>query len=164
MKKLSKVAAFRNRKMIADGIFMSKLVYLIPLWGGCTKALIQSLQTLQNKAARAFTKLDWNTPTSEILKQCGWLSVNQLSVYHTVILAFKVIKAKSPKYLYTMFNTSYYYQTRQADGGKVRSTKTPELELAKDSFSWRAAQLYNQLPDNIRTLKTILEFKSATKL
>ena len=29
MKKHSKVAAFRKRKMIADGIFMSKLVYLI---------------------------------------------------------------------------------------------------------------------------------------
>ena len=58
LKKVSKVANFTNRKMIADGIFMSKLVYLIPLRGGSAKYLIKSLQTLQNKAARAVTKLD----------------------------------------------------------------------------------------------------------
>ena len=52
LKKVSKVANFINRKMIADGIFMSKLVYLIPCWGGSSKGLIKSLQTLQNKAAR----------------------------------------------------------------------------------------------------------------
>ena len=41
--------------------------------------MIKSIQTLQSKAARAVTKLDWNTPTKEVLRQCGWLSVNQLS-------------------------------------------------------------------------------------
>jgi hypothetical protein len=164
LKMVSKVATFRNRKMIADDIFVSKLVYMIPLWGGAAKYLIKSLQTLQNKAARAVTKLDWNTPTSELLRQCGWLSVHQLSVYHTVILAFKVIQARSPKYLYTMFNTTYNYKTRQADSGKIKSTRAPELDLAKDSFSWRAAILYNELPDSIRNQHTIEGFKLATKL
>ena len=97
LKKLSKVASFRNRKIIADGIFMSKLVYLIPLWGGCSKYLVQALQSLQSKAARAVTKLDWNTATAEQLRQCGWLSVHQLSVYHTVVMAFKVMQGKSPE-------------------------------------------------------------------
>ena len=91
---------------------MSKLVYLIPLWAGSAKFLIKSLQTLQNKAARAVTKLDWNTPTAELLRQCGWLSVHQLSVYHSVVLVFKVLQFRSPKYLYNMFSTTYNYKTR----------------------------------------------------
>ena len=49
LKKVSKFASFRNRKMIGDGIFMSKLVYMIPLWGGCAKYLLQALQSLQSK-------------------------------------------------------------------------------------------------------------------
>ena len=57
LKMLAKVSNFRNRKMIADGIFMSKLVYLIPLWGGSSKGLLKCLQIIQNKAARAVTKL-----------------------------------------------------------------------------------------------------------
>ena len=163
LKKVCKLAAFRNRKMVADGIFMSKLVYLIPLWGACAKSLLKALQTLQNKAARAVTKLDWNSPTALILQQCGWLSVNQLSVYHTVILAHQVIEAKSPHYLYSKFNTNYYYRTRQADSGKIRCTRTPELDLARDSFCWRAAELYNKLPSEIRSMKTLTLFKTGVK-
>ena len=34
LRKISKFADFKTRKMLADGLFMSKLVYLIPLWGG----------------------------------------------------------------------------------------------------------------------------------
>ena len=86
---------------------MSKLLYLIPLWGGSAKYLIRVLQVLQNKAARAVTKLDWFTPTAELLKQCGWLSVSQLSVYHSVVQVFKVLQARSPKYLHSMFTTPY---------------------------------------------------------
>ena len=67
LKLVSKVAGFKNRKMIANGIFLSKLTYLMPLWGGCRKELIQKLPVLQNKAARAVTKLGWYTPTSELL-------------------------------------------------------------------------------------------------
>ena len=91
------------------------------------------------------------------------MSVHQLSVYHTIIMAYKVMQAKSPKYLYTMFNTNYSYETRQADSGMVRSVRTPELDIAKDSFRWRAADLFNQLPAAIREIKTIQSFKFATK-
>ena len=164
LKKLSKVASFKNRIMIANGIFMSKLLYLIPLWGGCAQYLIRSLQVLQNKAARAVTKLDWYTPTSELLKQVGWLSVHQLSVYHSVVLVFKVLQAKTPKYLYSMFSSSYGYNTREANSGRIKHTRGPELEIARDSFRWRSADLYNLLPADIRTSSSLQLFKLAAKV
>ena len=34
LKMIGKVAPFKTRKMLADGIFISKLTYLISLWGG----------------------------------------------------------------------------------------------------------------------------------
>ena len=49
LKKNQKIASFKNRKMIANGIFMSKLTYLIALWGGCGAVLKKSLQMIQNK-------------------------------------------------------------------------------------------------------------------
>ena len=68
LKILGRVANFRTRKMVANGIFMSKLIYLITLWGGSAKYIIVALQKAQNIAARIVTKLDWHTPTSELLK------------------------------------------------------------------------------------------------
>ena len=58
LKLVGKVATFKTRKMLADGIFMSKLIYLISLFFGCEKYLIRSLQIIQSKAARVVTKLD----------------------------------------------------------------------------------------------------------
>ena len=163
LKMVSKVASFKNRKMIANGIFMSKLTYLMSLWGGYRKDLIQKLQSLQNKAARAVTKLDWYTPTSELLKQCGWLSVQQLIAYHSLILVYKVMQAKSPKYLYSMFSTPYNYKTRQAQCGIIRQDRGLDLDLAADSFRWRASELYNQLPLVIRNMDTLEKFKTRVK-
>ena len=85
LKKIRKVAGFRNRKMIAEGIVVSKVSYLISLWVGCELGLKRSLQVIMNKVARVVTRLDWSTSTKELLCQCGWLSVNQLVFYHSVL-------------------------------------------------------------------------------
>ena len=100
LKQIGKVADFKTRKMFADGLFMSKLIYLIPLRGGCEKFLIKALQVVQNKAARSVTRLGIFTPVKTLLKQCGWLSVHQLVFFHTVVLLFKKIHNLSPDYLY----------------------------------------------------------------
>ena len=163
LRKVCKVARFRNNKMIADGILMSKLVYLIPLSGACKKSLLKSLQTLQTKAARVVTKLDGNSLTTLILQQCGLLSLNQLSVYQTVILAYKVKQVKTPKYLYIKFNTNYKYKTRQITYGLMMCTRTPELYIALDSFCWQATELCNNLPVKIRNKKTLMQFRTSVK-
>ena len=164
LKMLGNVANFKTRKMIADGIIMSKLIYLIELWGGCSNYLMEALQKAQNRAARTVTKLDWNTPVGELLKECGWLSVHQLAVYHSVVLVFKVIKSKSPMYLHTMFSVEYMYKTKQADNVLLRKTKGSGLELSHDSFRWRAARGFNALPLEVRNLTTLEAFKKETKL
>ena len=163
LKIVGKVANFRTRKMIANGIFMSKLIYLIELWGGSANYLLVALQKAQNRAARAVTKLDWNSPTAELLSQCGWLSVHQLVVYHSVTLVYKTIKNESPKYLFSMFSAKYSYNTKQASRGAIKHTRDLDLELTADSFRWRAAKAYSELPLDVRNLELLQEFKEAAK-
>ena len=160
LKKISKVGSFRTRKMIANGIFMSKLTYLIELWGGCGIMLKRSLQMIQNKVARVVTKLDWSTSPSVLLHQIGWLSVNQLIFYHSVLLVYKVNLNKTPRYLHNMFSWSYNYDTRQATGGLIRLRGKPKLDVSKQSFRWRAANQFNQLPEDVRTSPTLAIFKN----
>ena len=69
-----------TRLKVANGIFISKLCYLIELWGGCEGYLLTSLQVIQNRAARAVTRKSWFTSTRSLLKDCRWLSVEQLVV------------------------------------------------------------------------------------
>ena len=164
IKKIKNLASFKNRKMIAEGIFMSKLSYLIALWGGCGAGLKKSLQLIQNKVARAVTRLSWSTPARDLLHQCGWLSVNQLIFYHSVLLVFKVKLAQTPKHLHSMHNSwSYQYRTRQAESGLIQQAGKPRLEITKDSFRWRAATQYNQLPAELRKCETLVTFKKDVK-
>ena len=163
LKRISKVASFKNRKMLANGIFMSKLTYLIALWGGCGTVLKRSLQIIQNKVARSVTRLDWSTPSEVLLQQVDWLSVNQLIFFHSVILVYKVIQTQTPKYLHKMFDTPYTYDTRQARGGQIRFVVKPRMELGKNSFRCRGANQFNQLPDVIRASPTLLTFKAQAK-
>ena len=114
LKKVGTTASFKSRKSIANGIFMSNLIYLIPLWSGCDKSLIKSLQIVQNKVARVVTRCDKRTPIPILLAQCGWLSVTQLSVYHSLLLVYKILSTGSPKYLYSKLSaiSSVPYEMR----------------------------------------------------
>ena len=62
LKQISSVASFKTRLMIANGIFSTKLIFQISLWGGAANYLISSLQIIQNKAARVVSKRDKYTP------------------------------------------------------------------------------------------------------
>ena len=163
LKILGTVANFKTRKMIGNGIFMSKLIYLIPLWGGSSKYLLNSLQKAQNRAARALTRLDWYTPAAVLLNQCGWLSVHQLVVYHSVVLVYKIILTESPMYLHSMFTSKYTYKTKHSQEGLLRHTRNFRLDITESSFRWRAAYSFNGLPLYIRSLETLEGFKTAAR-
>ena len=164
LRKIRYLASFKNRKIIAEGIFMSKLSYVIALWGGCEVGLKKALQVLQNKVAQVVTGKDWTTSKKVLLQQCGWLSVNQLIFYHSVLLVFKVRQNKSPRYLFMMHNNwTYPYTTRQAANDLIRVGVRPRLEVVRESFRWRAASSFNQLPADIRTCSKVESFKRKVK-
>ena len=69
-----------------------------------------------------------------------------------------------PKYLNNMFSWSYQYNTRQAESGLIKLVVKPKLDIRKDSFRWRAANEFNQLPIDIRISPTIDDFKVNAKI
>ena len=96
--KVSQHATFTTRLMVANGIFISKLCYLIQVWGGCDSYLLDRLQVLQNRAARAVTGKPWFTPTRRLLKECRWFSIRQLVFYQTVLGVHKLVRARKSEY------------------------------------------------------------------
>ena len=125
--------------------------------------LRKTLQVIQNRAARFVASCDWSVPLKEVFRQIGWMSVNQLVFYHTVLLVFKVKRNMSPCYLYNMFNSKYGYNTRRAGSGAIQMVERPKLELNKLSFKWRGSSLFNDLPSDIRQLSCETTFKLRVK-
>ena len=63
LKRVCAYAPFNARMMLANGIFQSKLVYLINVWGGASVYLLKALQVQQMVAARTV---------------CMWVSLYQM--------------------------------------------------------------------------------------
>ena len=123
--------------MVANGIVMSKLVYLITLWGGAQQYLLKSLLVQQLTAARVVCGFNcWGWSKRKLLDKVGWLSVRQLIVYHTVLQAHKTINSCVPRPLHSDLSTIHPYRTRQASTGQIRFGEAYKADIA--SFKYRA--------------------------
>ena len=148
LKRMSVNASFGTKLMVANGIVMSKLVYLITLWGGAQQYLISALQVQQLVAARAVCGVGcWRWSKKKLLDKVGWLSVRQLVFFHTVLQAHKTIKSGVPKPLHQALSGQYPYRTRLATSGMIRQG---EEYKTKSSFRYRAMQCFNQVPASVR--------------
>ena len=165
LRMISSVGSFKIRLMVCNGIFCSKLIFQICLWGGTEDYLLNALQVVQNKAARFVTRRDRYTSIQDLIRQCGWISVKQLVFYHSVLLIYKIIQNKYPKYMYSKLATQFPYNTRLAETDSVRMGPSfqSKLDLTKKSFMNRATISYNQLPKELRAVSKIETFKIKVK-
>ena len=141
-------ASFQTKLKVANGVVMSKLSYLITLWGGAQQYLLSALQVQQMTAARAVCGFrGWGWSRKRLLDKVGWLSVRQLIFYHTTLQTIKTINTGKPMDLYQAITSDYPYQTRSATSGQIRQDET----LKRTSFKYRAREAYNQVPAHVRT-------------
>ena len=164
IKKIRNIASFKTRLMITNGIFMSKLSYLITVWGGCQQYLLAGLQVIQNEAMRAVCKRRISYPVKDLLKETNWLSVRQLIFFHSTMQAWKIINFRYPVYLHSkLVGNRPRYADRLAAAGSLVRGRRPRLQLIESSWRWRAAQYWDQLPRNIREIKENKVFKNQLK-
>ena len=149
------ILPFKIMKTVTEGIFNSILVYCLPVFGGCEKAELHSLQVLQNRAAQIVTRTPPRTSRDYLFDKLQWLSVNQLIVYHTALVVFKTKANQCPEYLHDLFAID-------SNLGKIKLPRY-SLDLAERSFTIRGTKLWNSLPHNVKNEKKVGQFKKKLK-
>ena len=152
---LRKVIPYNIRKNITQGIFTSMLVYCLPDFGGLDKFEIESLQVMQNKAARLVTHSPLRAHRRDIFNRLGWLTVNQLIFFHSALTVYRIRKSREPEYL-------DYWLSRDNGRGNIVVDNT-KLSLAKNSFCYRSSSQWNKIPTSIRNIPKIGLFKKNLK-
>ena len=89
---LSKNLPKKSCLLLANGLFISRLLYLLPMWGGLPLRDIKKIQTLMNKCARVVLKKSRRTRTRNLMTDCGWLYFRELVTYHSLVQLFKIVK------------------------------------------------------------------------
>ena len=140
---------------ITEGMFNSILMYCLPLYGGMDSGDMSDLQVMQNKAARIVTLMPPRANRSQLYDKLGWLTINQLIFYHSVILVFKIRSSKQPEHLSQILN--------QDNRNSRIIIPNLDLRLAQRSFTLRGSDSWNLLPSNIRNQSKIGSFKKLAK-
>ena len=155
LSKLRFIVPFHTLKSITQGIFNSVLIYCLPLIGGLDKGQLGDLQVLQNKAAQIVTRSPPRSPRGVMYDKLDWLSVNQLLAYHTLIQIFKIRTSGEPEYLKRILSNDNR-------NGHILIPNS-ELTLARKSFCFRGAELWNRVPALVRSSSKIGRFKIQTR-
>ena len=155
LERLKYCLPFHLKKTIVEGVFTSVLSYCLPVFAGCDQLDLEALQVMQNKAARIVTNLGIRTSRFEIFNQVGWMTVQQLSYYFTVLSTYRIREQQEPEYLFRIMGRD----------NRLEKIIVPNsrLSLAMKSFCFRGSVQWNKLPEDIRKSPNICRFKSLLK-
>ena len=149
------IASFNIRKTITEGLFNSVLVYCLSLYGGMDNGDLGDLQVMQNKAARIVTMVPPRANRSQMYDKLGWLTINQLIFYHSVILVFKIRSSSQPEHLAQLLS--------QDSRNSRIIIPNLELRVTQRSFTMRGATSWNLLPPIVRNQPKLGTFKKLAK-
>ena len=129
------------------------------MWDGLSKHLADKLQKLQNHAARVITNSNYETKSASIFNMLNWDNLFNIRKKHRAIMMYKTIDKLMPDYLQKLFHLRVNnYNMRDSDH-KLELPK-PRTEYLKCSFSYSGALLWNNLPNDLRSLKSLKIFKT----
>ena len=140
--------------LLANGLVISKVLYLLTMWGGLSNTDCRKFQTLLNTCARVITKKPRNTQTRMLMVECNWLYFKELVIFHSLLMMWKLVILKSP----------YYLSKAVVLGPDNRITsKKGCILLVRNSFIWRSTTEWNSLPENLREIRVVHVFKRELK-
>ena len=143
---------------IYEALIQPHFDYCSTVWDGLSIALNDKLQKLQNRAARAITKFPYNASTSELFSKLGWDDLSTRRKKHKAIMMFKTVHELTPSYLHKLFNfRSTGYHLRNLEN--TLFVPKPRTNYGKRTFSYDGAKLWNQLPQSVRAICSLTQFK-----
>ena len=81
----------------------------MPRCSGITR--IESLQKIQNRAARIVSGSPYDAPSVPLCKKLGWLSIKEMIVKETSTMMYKSLNDLTPQYLKVTYSLDYQIST-----------------------------------------------------
>lgn len=153
LRKFSRFTPFHVRKTLAETMILSKLNYSNVVYAQIPKYQVERLQKIQNIAA-GYVLSRFATLNDVI--QLKWLPVKEYIELNTAKIVHKSRRDKNhPSYLNVEFSNP---------SKKLRCTlKEPMIKVVNDGTFQCQARWYDDLPENIKSLKTLEEFNKEAK-
>ena len=136
------------------------MIYCCSAWGCCSESKVNTLQKIQNRAARIVTSSPYYASAAPIIQDLGWSTIKDLIRKETATLTYKSLNLVAPDYLRKMF-----FKCSKTRKRVLRSSDTdlkiPVLNTISDqkAFSYRGARLWNGLEMQTKQSASLKTFK-----
>ena len=145
---------------------MSRLDYCNGILFGLPDNQIQKLQRVQNAAGRLITRAKKHDHVSPILYQLHWLPIRYRIQFKILSLVFLCINDLAPSYLQELlvqYRPSRNLRSQSKSLLVSHSLRINTQFYGARSFQSLAPELWNNIPDKIKTSETIDQLKAALK-
>ena len=168
LKILKKSAETSQMRVLANGIFMSKLEYGAEVWASAPEYILKNLQSIQLEAAR--TVLGPQTrrwSKTSLLSEMKWLSIQQLAQLTSAKLTHKILTTSQPAALaHRMLSRINTTRTTRQSGPFLLGPRLPGLGrtlTTKYQYRTNAYRHYNDIPLVIKQIRWPIIFKKRLK-
>ena len=131
---------------------------------GLPDVQIDRMQHILHTAARILTLLPPRSHISATMQQLHWLPVRRRIEYKILLLTFKALNGLAPEYLCDLLQRHVPVRSlRSSNANYLVTPKVNTETFGKRAFSFAAPFLWNNLPNEVRAISDINEFKSEIK-
>ena len=148
--------------LLYHSFIQSHISYGLEVWGCASKTKIQKIYIAQKTALRAMTFNSRLTPSSPLFHSLGILDVFKLYRHSVAIFIYRLINEQLPHSVNDYYNFfDNQYSTRQ----KQSTLLVPRVrtEHGKTSISFMGSRIWNNLPEEMKRLKTVNSFRKKLK-
>ena len=170
------LAKLRNRgikidvlKNVYHALVHSYLRYGILIWGSASQFVMNSLQTLMNKAIRIMTNAPFgNIDLYPAYKQLGILQVSKIHSLEVGKFHFKSVNNLLPVQIGNFFHTSANQEIHHSYGLRSLNRIQPLRFMfnsitGKKSIQYTGSKIWEELPENIKNSESFMIFKKLYK-
>jgi hypothetical protein len=119
------------------------LTYCSTIWNDGSNTILNKLSKLQRRAARVITGQSYDVRS--ILESLNWMPIEDILKKREIIMMFKALTNRLPEYVQNFFTKCENCNYSLRSNNVKLSLPQPRTNFLKRSFSYRAAQGWNEL-------------------
>ena len=120
--------------------------YCCSVWGSCGATKYNTLQNLQNRAARIVTNSSFDSSAISLIQDLGWPAIDELIYRETSVMAYKCVNKLAPDYLSScIFKLSDRHTRELWNSATDLLILRMKTSYGQKSFAFRGAKEWNNL-------------------
>ena len=138
-------------KTLVSVLVLSRLDFLNSLLCGCSKALLEKLQVVQNSAARLIFRVGMRAHVTPLRMALHWLPIEARIKFKLAVPCYNFFTNQSPSYissLLTRYSIGREGNRSESDSRRLRSfaLDVQTITFGHRAFSYCAPEIWNALP------------------